>query len=133
MYPKMGAHCNFPGSAIYEKANQLASLLDQITQMMDLSEVKGWLTDYNIQTGFSNPAHVEGATSELDRFKMELVYLEQDMRAAMAEVFGPDTIQEWVYTYITPTNKRLQTLWDAKEQLLAHRNWPRRPLISGEL
>uniref|UniRef100_A0A1B6ENS6 beta-N-acetylhexosaminidase n=1 Tax=Cuerna arida TaxID=1464854 RepID=A0A1B6ENS6_9HEMI len=132
MHPKMGAHCNFPGSAVYEKANQLASLLDQISEMMDLSEVKGWLNEYNIQTGFSSPAHVEGATSELDRFKMELVYLEQDMRAAMAEMFGPDTIQEWVYTYITPANKRLQALWDAKEQLLAHRNWPRRPLI-GEL
>uniref|UniRef100_A0A1B6LZF5 beta-N-acetylhexosaminidase n=1 Tax=Graphocephala atropunctata TaxID=36148 RepID=A0A1B6LZF5_9HEMI len=132
LHPKMGAHCNFPGSGIYEKANQLVSLLDQIDQMMDMSEVKGWLTDYNIQTRFSNPAHVEGATSDLDRYKMELVYLEQDMRAAMGEVFGPDTIQEWVYTYITPVNKRLQTLWDAKERLLAQRVWPRRP-VSLEL
>lgn len=58
LHPKMGAHCSFPGSIIYEKAHQLENIMDQITQMEESSEAKGWLSHYNKHTGFSNPAHV---------------------------------------------------------------------------
>jgi len=128
LHPKFGARCNFPGSIIYEKAQQLQNLIDLITQMEESSEAKGWLTQYNYHTGFSSPAHVEGATNELDRFKMEMVYLEQDLRRGMADVFDSDTIKEWIYTHMTPVNQRLQTMWEIRERLLSHKVWPRRPL-----
>lgn len=58
MYSRIGAHCNFPGSQIYEKAHQLNTLLDQISQLQESNEAKGWLTQYNIHNVFSNPVYV---------------------------------------------------------------------------
>lgn len=78
---------------------------------------------------------MEGATNEVDRLKMELMYLQQDLRGAMGELYDNHTIDEWTYTFISPTNSKLQTMWEAKEKLLAVKVWPRRPLQvrSGEL
>lgn len=75
---------------------------------------------------------VEAATAELDRLKMESMYLEQEMAQAMSEMFDKDTVREWTLTYITPLQNKLQTLWDSKEKLLAKHAWPRRPLDMSE-
>ena len=75
---------------------------------------------------------METATFELDRCKMELIYIEQDMTKYMSEVFDQATVKEWLATYIKPLHKTLQTMWDAKEKLLQVDEWPQRPLQSIE-
>nr|CAD7602261.1 unnamed protein product [Timema genevievae] len=74
------------------------------------------------------PEPVEHATAELDRCRMELTYIERDMKLAMAEVYDRHTAVEWVSTFIQPLTIRLQKLWEAKERLLTKEYWPRRPL-----
>ncbi|PSN36468.1 hypothetical protein C0J52_20603 [Blattella germanica] len=92
--------CNFPGSEILEGVERL----------------------YMLQM------NVEHATAELDRCKMELAYIEQDIRAAMSDVYDRYTITEWVSTFLQPLNNQLQSLWDAREKLLSRTYWPKRPL-----
>uniref|UniRef100_A0A1B6CXU7 beta-N-acetylhexosaminidase n=1 Tax=Clastoptera arizonana TaxID=38151 RepID=A0A1B6CXU7_9HEMI len=126
-----GSHCSFVGSGIYDAAIKLNDLNNQIKVIMESSVVKGWFTQYNIDTGFSNPSHVEEATLELDRFKMDLLYLEQDVIKSMNEVYNSDTVKEWIDTNIKPLMMTLQTMWASKEKLLERQDWPRRPFSSS--
>ena len=71
---------------------------------------------------------MEHATAELDRCKMELAYIEQDMRSAMSEIYDRHTIAEWVSTFLRPLDSQLHSLWDAREKLLSRTHWPKRPL-----
>jgi hypothetical protein len=71
---------------------------------------------------------VEHATAELDRCKMELAYIERDVRSAMSDVYDRYTIAEWVSTFLRPLDTQLQSLWDAREKLLSRTHWPKRPL-----
>nr|CAD7260043.1 unnamed protein product [Timema shepardi] len=129
MSPGMGrTRCAFPGAAILDAAERLYSVTLNVERLLSDSTVKGWLTQYNIDHSFSSPSHVEHATAELDRCRMELTYIERDMKLAMAEVYDRHTAVEWVSTFIQPLTIRLQKLWEAKEKLLTKEYWPRRPL-----
>nr|CAD7454944.1 unnamed protein product [Timema tahoe] len=129
MSPGMGrTRCAFPGAAILDAAERLYSVTLNVERLLSDSTVKGWLTQYNIDHSFSSPSHVEHATAELDRCRMELTYIERDMKLAMAEVYDRHTAVEWVSTFIQPLTIRLQKLWEAKERLLTKEYWPRRPL-----
>ncbi|XP_075216498.1 hexosaminidase D-like [Lycorma delicatula] len=122
------AHCTFPGSLIYDAAIRLYNLNSNMQRMMDDSSFKGWFTEYNIQMMFSSKSHVEQATADLDRYKMELLYIEKDVIAAMTDIYDSATISEWTSTFIKPLNTKLQKLWEAKEKILSKDDWPRRPL-----
>jgi len=129
MSPGVGrTRCNFPGAAVLEAVERLYTLHLSVDRMLADSTVKGWMTSYNIDNDFSSPSHVEHATAELDRCKMELAYIEQDMRSAMSEVYDRHTIAEWVSTFLRPLDTQLHSLWDAREKLLSHTHWPKRPL-----
>lgn len=123
-------HCSFPGSSVYDNALRLSNLNEEIQKMMDGSTFKGWFTEYNVQMMFSSRSQVEQATAELDRYKMELAYIEKDMSTAMSEVYDSSTASEWIATFIKPVNTKLQKFWEAKEKLLSKDDWPRRPLTS---
>lgn len=90
--------------------------------------MKGWMTDYNLKHNFSSPTYVEHSTSELDRFRAELLYIERDLRSAMSSVYDKYTAEEWVQTNLRPTGELLQKLADARERILSKEDWPRRPL-----
>ncbi|KAJ9592969.1 hypothetical protein L9F63_015339 [Diploptera punctata] len=129
MSPGSGrTRCNFPGAEILEAVERLYLLQMNVDRMLADSTLKGWMTSYNIEHGFSSPSHVEHATAELDRCKMELTYIERDVRSAMSDVYDRYTISEWVSTFLRPLDIQLQTLWDAREKLLSRTHWPKRPL-----
>ncbi|XP_067012083.2 hexosaminidase D [Anabrus simplex] len=129
MSPGMGrSRCSFPGAGVLEAAERLYSLQQNLDRYLSDSTAKGWFTPYNIDHSFSNPSHVEHATAELDRCKMELLYIERDMTTAMAVVYDHYTASEWIETYIRPLDTKIRSLWEAKEKLLAKNHWPRRPL-----
>ncbi|XP_058808001.1 hexosaminidase D-like isoform X2 [Phymastichus coffea] len=121
--------CNYFGSSIYSATLRLHSLCQDIARMEQDSTFKGWLKPYNIKYVFSNPSHVERAVVELDRYKMEINYIEKEMKSAMEGIYNNYTIQEWLETYVYPLNDKINALWDAKEKILDRESWPRRPLV----
>lgn len=125
--------CGYHGMAIYAATLRLFLLTQEVNKMEQDNTFKGWLKPYNIKYSFSNPSHVERAVAELDRRKMELMYIEKEMRSAMEEIYDNYTIQEWVETYITPLNEKFNELWEAKEKILEKTAWPRRPLRKPDL
>ncbi|KZC10980.1 PREDICTED: hexosaminidase D-like [Dufourea novaeangliae] len=125
--------CSYQGVSIYAAIFRLFSLTQEVTKMEQDNTFKGWLKPYNIKYSFSSPSHVERAVVDLDRHKMELMYIEKDMRSAMEDIYDDHTIQEWIETYLAPLNDKFTELWDAKEKILEKNVWPRRPLKKSEL
>ncbi|XP_008211560.1 hexosaminidase D [Nasonia vitripennis] len=120
--------CNYFGASVYSATLRLHSLCQEIARMEQDSTFKGWLKPYNIKYAFSNPSHVERAVAELDRYKMEIIYIEKEMKSAMEGIYTNYTVQEWLETYLYPLNDKVMALWDAKEKILERDSWPRRPL-----
>lgn len=125
--------CGFSGVAVYSVIVRLFGLTQEINRMEQDNTYKGWLKPYNIKYAYSNPSHVERAVAELDRFKMELVYIEKEMRAAMTGIYDDYTFTEWIETFVVPLNDKINELWEAKEKILEKNTWPLRPLHKNEL
>ncbi|XP_063977503.1 hexosaminidase D-like [Diachasmimorpha longicaudata] len=122
--------CRFPGVEVYSVILRLFGLHQDIQRMEEENTFKGWLKEYNIKHVFSNPSYVEQAVVELDRFKMELVYIEKEMKSAMEGIYDEHTFNEWIETFVVPLNDKVTRLWEAKEKILEKASWPRRPLKS---
>ena len=59
MSPGSGrTRCNFPGAEILEAVERLYILQLNVDRMLADSTLKGWMTSYNIEHGFSSPSHV---------------------------------------------------------------------------
>nr|XP_033322928.1 hexosaminidase D-like [Megalopta genalis] len=127
------AKCSYQGVSIYAIVLRLFSLTQEVQKMEQDNTFKGWLKPYNIKHSFSSPVHVERAVADLDRHKMELIYIEKEMRNAMEDIYDNYTIQEWIETYLVPLNDKFTELSEAKTKLLEKNVWPRRPLKYSEL
>ncbi|XP_034938120.1 hexosaminidase D-like isoform X2 [Chelonus insularis] len=125
--------CKFRGVEIYSVILRLFGLNQEINQMEQDNTFKGWLKPYNVKYKFSNPSHVERAVTDLNKFKMELLYIEKEMQSAMSGIYDNYTFTEWIETYVAPLNDKINSLWDAKESILEKNSWPRRPLQKTEL
>lgn len=125
--------CNFHGMSVYAAILRLYSLTQEIIKMEQDNTYKGWLKPYNIKHLFASPSYVERAVTDLDRYKMEIMYIEKEMRTAMEDIYDIYTIDEWLETYVTPLNEKLNQLWEAKEKLLEKNTWPKRPLTKSDL
>lgn len=130
--PHIGStQCNFPGARVYNIALRLYLLINELESAqtgINNPVARGWLNDINIRYNFSNPHHVETATADVDRFKMELINLKAEFRRAGSEIYDKYTIGEWIELNIEPYEKRLVNQWMAREKLLSQFDWPRRPL-----
>ncbi|KAL2714480.1 hypothetical protein V1478_015665 [Vespula squamosa] len=120
--------CGFHGSAVYAVTLRLYSLMQEINKMEQDNIFKGWLKPYNLKYSFSSPSHIERIIDELNRHKLEIMYIEKEMRSAMENIYDNYTIQEWLETYITPLNEKVTQLYEAEEKILEKNTWPKRPL-----
>ncbi|XP_012261383.2 hexosaminidase D-like [Athalia rosae] len=125
--------CDFHGSMIYAATLRLFTLSQEIAKMEQENTYKGWLKEYNLKHAFSSPSHVEHAVARLGEHKMEILYIENEMRTAMEGIFDNYTIDEWIETHTDPLSEKITKLWEAKERILERDNWPRRPLPKNEL
>lgn len=125
--------CSFQGVKVYAATLRLYSLQQELNRMEEDNTFKGWLKPYNIKHAFSSPSHVERAVAELDRHKMEILYIEKEMREAMDGIYDSYTLDEWLETFLVPLNEKVTNLWEAKEKILDKYEWPRRPLTRHEL
>ena len=125
--------CNYRGAKVYAATLRLFTLQQEINRMEIDNTFKGWMKAYNVRHAFSSPSHVETAVAELDKFKMEILYIEKEMREAMEGIYDRYTVDEWLETFVGPLNEKVTRLWEAKEKILDKYEWPRRPLGNDEL
>lgn len=125
--------CNYHGVLVYAATLKLFSIQQELSRMKQDNTFIGWLTPYNMKYSFSSPSHVERAVADLDRYKMEVLYLEKEIRVAMEGIYDNYTIREWLETHLVPLNDEIENIWEAKEKILEKKSWPRRPLSKPEL
>lgn len=132
--PQYGwTNCAYHGGLIYAAILKLFSIQQELNKLKEDSTFKGWFTPYNIKYSFSNPSHVERAVADIDRIKMELIYLEKELRIAMDSIYDNYTIHEWIETNLIPLNDDIEKMSKDKDRILEKNSWPRRPLIKPDL
>lgn len=120
--------CSYPGGNILEYVLHLQQLKQEFDTILEDSRVRGWLNNYNIKHGFSNPNYVDSVTAPLSRIKSDLSQIDNDITVAMFEIYDNYTITEWKETYIKPFETKVNAMWEARRNILSKDSWPRRPL-----
>lgn len=125
--------CSYPGGDILEYVIQLHQLKQEYSVIVEDTRYARWMNQYHIKHSFSNPSHVESLTSFLGKIKNELSTIEDNITLALSEVYDQYTVDEWKDTYITPFKQKVESLWQARQNILARDSWPRRPLVQKKL
>lgn len=120
-------NCGYPGGNVLDLILKFHSLKEDYLRMINTAFIKGWMTDYNIKYGFSNPQYVESGTSLISSLRLEINRLETDLFYAMQEIYDNYTINEWTETFIKPLAVQIENLWEAKIKLLSKTHWSKRP------
>ncbi|ENN81974.1 hypothetical protein YQE_01685, partial [Dendroctonus ponderosae] len=123
--------CKFPGGDILEYLNHFHQLDQEISELLEDPQVKGWLSDYNTASNFSNPTVVKVALISIDEIKAELEVVKEQISHSMLKIYYAHTVQEWLATYLEPVEKKVLHLWEAKHRILERTVWPRGPLIDA--
>jgi hexosaminidase len=120
--------CSYVGGDILEGVLKLQQLKQEYENILEDSRVKGWMSEYNRNHEFSNPQHVQSVTAPLSRIRGELMLVDNEITAAMYEVYDNYTINEWKETYVKPFEREVKSMVEARDKILAKDSWPRRPL-----
>lgn len=120
--------CKFPGGEILENVIHFHQLKQEFDEILEDSRVKGWLSDYNRAHTFSNNQYVKSVLIPMGKIKGELDLIKGDITTALSDVYDQYTVDEWIETFIEPFEKKVLTMWQAKQNLLNKESWPRRPL-----
>lgn len=119
--------CSYPGGKVLDLILRFHQLQEEFLRITDDSRIRGWMSEYNVKYGFSNPQYVETGTTILSNLRNELNEMKVDLRIAMEGIYDNYTIDEWDGTYMQPFVAKVEKLWLAKEKLLSKDYWPRRP------
>lgn len=121
--------CDFQGVKIYSVIIRLFNLNQEIFRMEQDNTFKGWLKYYNIKYLYSNPIYVERAFQDIDRFNVEIIYIEKEMKIAFDGIYDDFTFNEWIETFVGPIKNKITSLVEARDKLLEIKQWPKRPLL----
>lgn len=121
--------CSYPGGDILEYVIQLHQLMQEYEAIVEDTRYERWMSEYNIKYSVSSPSQIESLTTFLNKIKSDLAAIDVDITLALSEVYDDFTIQEWKETYIKPFKAKVQSMWEAKKNILMKDVWPRRPFI----
>lgn len=122
--------CEFPGDRVYEALLRFNVVRRQLDSMLSGSIVSGWMSQMNVRTKFSSPAHVEYLAVQVMEAVRNITIFRADMEQAMEPVYDKHTVVEWMETFVRPVIVELNRLEDTVRVLTENdRVWPRRPLV----
>lgn len=125
--------CSYPGGDVLEYVIQLHQLMQEYDAIVEDARFARWMNQYHVKHSFSNPSEIENLTSFLGKIRNELSTVEVDITLALSEVYDKYTVNEWKDTFIKPFKQKVESTWQARQQILMKDSWPRRPLIQKEL
>ncbi|XP_014270971.1 hexosaminidase D isoform X1 [Halyomorpha halys] len=121
--------CTFPGACLYIAVTRLPQIGFALQREKDRSHYKGWMSNYNMKFSFSNPSHIEFATNNFLSIYAELNDIERDIRQCMDNIYDNSTVEEWVFTYVSPIKEELRIAIDSRNKILSKDAWPKRPFF----
>ncbi|NXA38351.1 HEXDC Hexosaminidase, partial [Eudromia elegans] len=102
----------FPGAQIYRLVEQVnGHLKESVAQLLEEeSAVKGWFSPYHRRRRFGNPRNLESFGSRLLKLHEDWQAVERSLRAQLAAVYFPDTVDEWLEENVSPYLEPLREL-----------------------
>ncbi|XP_069065829.1 hexosaminidase D-like [Pleurodeles waltl] len=95
----------FPGSEIYHLVGQIHGELEtKVNGLMNdvRQNIPGWFSRYHRKHRFGNPYKMELFGHTVLKGHEELEAVIKQLRDHLAEVFFPDTVEEWMEEYVNP-------------------------------
>ncbi|PVD29412.1 hypothetical protein C0Q70_08663 [Pomacea canaliculata] len=128
-----GAHvtqdCSFPGSDVFYAVQQLWGIVTATEHNYRLqSSISGWLTNYQVQRGFSSPYHLRILLKELAKVIEPFQHVLRVLEENLLKVYDRSTVDEWLETNVQDRIDKLEDILGKAEALLKKTTWPRRPL-----
>lgn len=99
--------CSFPGSVIYVCMQSLLQLNTEYSRFMDSDRIHCWMTPYQVEHNYTNPAHLNHILIEGQQLLCNFQQLHNDLQVALLEAFYPITVDEWLITNFTTKLKEL--------------------------
>lgn len=126
--PGVAAYCNFPGFKIYQFVQQLKLSKQSLqNQLFDDYQLRGWLSNFNIRHNYSSSWYLDQVVDKVQMYKGDLENLVRQLRTEMNQVFFPDTVDEFIYTYIQEDLNKLVSLTEAARRIATIKTFPGRP------
>ncbi|KAI6188076.1 Beta-N-acetylhexosaminidase [Aphelenchoides besseyi] len=123
--------CNFPGVKIYELINDFASRrLKARAYLDDDYEFNGWLSRVAVNYSISSPMYIEKIIPNIDMHLGPLEFIVKEFRKEMAKIYFPETIDEYVFNYMSDVIDILRERRDRAIQLRVQRHFSKRPYVT---
>jgi len=122
--------CSFPGAKIYELVNDFASRrLKALRFIEEDFEFNGWLSRVALNYSISSPMYVDKILPTIDLHLGPLEYIVEDFKKEMSFIYFQETIDEYVFNYMSDVIDELRARRKAGLELREARTFPKRPFI----
>ncbi|XP_076438780.1 uncharacterized protein LOC143277762 [Babylonia areolata] len=120
--------CRFPGSPVLYAVQQLWGIMEAYRRDRGLQErISGWMTDFHVQRGISNPGQMKTLVPKLNKVITRLRETISPIRRDLTEIYDKWTVDEWIATNIEEPVNHLTDLHTKAKKLLEPKHWPARP------
>lgn len=120
--------CRFPGHSVLHGMQELWGIFEGYRRDKGLQDrISGWMTDYHIRRGISNPGQMKVLAKKLNKVMQKLKELIEPMRKNLLEIYDKWTIDEWITTNILDQVNHLNDLYTKANKFLERKEWPARP------
>lgn len=121
--------CRFPGHSIYHAMQSFYGY----TQVDLKNKSDGWLSDYQVNHGFSNPGQLKSFSMMMNKVSTGYAQISYPLKKNLEEIYSEDTVEEWMEEHIEERKRYIEEAQLKIKKLLENTIWSRRPLPSNKL
>uniref|UniRef100_A0A914Z7Z7 Uncharacterized protein n=1 Tax=Panagrolaimus superbus TaxID=310955 RepID=A0A914Z7Z7_9BILA len=122
--------CRFPGYKIYELINEMNSKKESMLKYIQSDfEFNGWLSKVAEKYHFSSPMYIEKISEFIDSNLNPLERIEKALRFEMSKIYFNETIEEFIFTYLSDELELLRRRKSAMSSILSAPAFQKRPYI----
>ncbi|CAD5123734.1 DgyrCDS12051 [Dimorphilus gyrociliatus] len=114
----LDVECSFPGSNIYRGTLKYLKLREEIKKLEKHERIRGWMSTYHIKRKFANPAHLSSFLPNVKYTLNEVENFRCEMQNHLIEVFGNETVSEFLETLLDDKIMFLKRLVNDCESLM---------------
>ncbi|CAL1532426.1 unnamed protein product [Lymnaea stagnalis] len=120
--------CRFPGHAVYHAMQSFYGY----TQVDLKHRTDGWLSDYQVNHGFSNPGQLKVFSMIMNKVSSGYAKISYPLKENLEEIYSEDTVEEWMEEQIEERRRHIEEAQLKVKKLLENTVWGRRPLLSSK-
>ncbi|XP_005095719.1 hexosaminidase D [Aplysia californica] len=117
--------CRFPGSPIYYALQEYYGYFKKSDKTKQ--RLIGWLSDYQVAHGFSNPGLLKGLKADLTSQTSNFLKISTPLKEELKAIYSEDTVDEWLEENIFERIRENKNNIMRLDKLLNTTSWKARP------